>query len=74
MGELSKAQQVYEILFGQATEKTLKTAIYHQLAMMKGEQGEYIEAIAYCEKSMEIEKNQIFFQRSEFDAFLHRHW
>ena len=59
MGEHAKAQEVYEILLQEATDEITKGPIYHQLGVMKDEQGEYAEAIAYYEKSIEIEEKQI---------------
>ena len=56
MGQPQKAQQVYEILLEQETEESRKAPIYHQLGMMKDEQGEYQEAIAFYEKCLEIKK------------------
>ena len=40
MGQPQKAQQVYEMLSEQETEKRRKAPIYHQLGMMKALQGE----------------------------------
>jgi tetratricopeptide (TPR) repeat protein len=58
MGQLEKAQQVYETLLKQETEESVKVAIYNQLGMVKGSLGEYQEAITFFEKSLEIaEKN-----------------
>jgi tetratricopeptide (TPR) repeat protein len=51
MGQPEKAQQVYEILLEQATEKSVKAPIYHQLGKTKYDQGEYQEAITFYESS-----------------------
>ena len=51
--ELTKTQQVYEIILEQETEESAKAPIYHVLGLMKNEQ-----AIAYYEKSIEIEEKQ----------------
>ena len=59
MSESAKAQQVYEILLGQKKTGNGKAPIYHALGTMKSEQGEYAEAIAYYEKSIEIQEKQI---------------
>jgi tetratricopeptide (TPR) repeat protein len=56
MGQPDKAQRVYEILLEQATEESEKAPIYHQLGVIKYNQGEYQEAITFYEKSSEIEK------------------
>ena len=59
MGQPQKAQQVYEMLLEQETEERRKAPIYHQLGWMKDEQGEYQEAIAFYEKSLEIKKKTL---------------
>ena len=59
MGEPAKAQQVYEILLGQETKESDKASIYHQVGLIKDEQGEYAKGIAYYEKALEIEERQI---------------
>ena len=59
MGEFAKAHQVLEILLRQTTEENAKASIYGQLGIMKAELGDNIEAIAYSEKSIEIEEKQI---------------
>jgi tetratricopeptide (TPR) repeat protein len=59
MGQPEKAQQVYEILLEQATEKSVKAPIYHQLGKTKYDQGEYQEAITFYEKSLEIKEKTL---------------
>ena len=59
MGEFAHAEQVYEILQKQETKESAKAPIYCCLGVMKQEHGEYGEAIAYYEKSIEIEEKQI---------------
>ena len=56
MSQFQKAQEVYEMLLEQATEEGGKSPIYHQLGLMKYEQGEYQEAIEFYEKSFAIEE------------------
>jgi tetratricopeptide (TPR) repeat protein len=59
MGQPKKAQQVYEILLEQATNESEKAHIYHQLGSVKDEQGEYQEAITFCEKALEINEKTL---------------
>ena len=59
MGQPQKAQQVYEMLLEQETEERGKAPIYNQIGVMKCGQGEYKEAIAYYEKSLEIKKKTL---------------
>ena len=55
MGQPAKAQQIYEIMLQQPSNDDSETAhIYHQLGWVKDDQGEYEEAIAFYEKSLEI--------------------
>ena len=74
VGEFAKAQQVYEVLLGQETRESARGAIYDHLGLMKQEQGEYAEAIAYHAKSIEIGKKTDSSRRSEFSCFLQQYW
>ena len=56
VGQPQKAQHIYEILLEQETEESGKGPIYNQLGGIKEAQGEYQEAIAFYEKSLEIKK------------------
>ena len=59
IGESAKAEQVYDILLKQETEESAKAPIYHQLGLMRDEQGEFPQAIRYYEKSIEIQEKQV---------------
>ena len=59
MAEPVKAQQIYERLLEETTGDEDKALIYHQLGLMKYDQEEHAEAIAWYEKSIEIEKKQV---------------
>ncbi|CAF0878354.1 unnamed protein product [Adineta steineri] len=54
MGQFTKAQEIYRYLLHQATNESDKANIYHQLGRIKRNQGEYQEALSYCEKSFAI--------------------
>ena len=54
MGQSAKAQQVYETLLEQTTDESEKANIYERLGNAKYNQGEYKEALAFYEKSLEI--------------------
>ncbi|CAF4162823.1 unnamed protein product [Adineta steineri] len=54
MGQFNKAQEVYEVLLHQTTDESEKASIYHQLGIIKDDQGEYQEALPYFEKSLAI--------------------
>ncbi|CAF1463574.1 unnamed protein product [Adineta steineri] len=54
MGQFNKAQEVYEVLLHQTTDESGKASIYHQLGIIKDDQGEYQEALPYFEKSLAI--------------------
>jgi tetratricopeptide (TPR) repeat protein len=56
VGQFDKAQQVYGILLEHATEESGKAPIYHQLGLIKYNQGEYQEAIKFYQKALEIKK------------------
>ena len=59
IGELAKAQQVYERLLRQDSKEIVKAPIYHQLGWVTYQQGEYAQAITYYEKSIVIEEKWI---------------
>jgi tetratricopeptide (TPR) repeat protein len=59
MGQPDKAQQVYEVMLGQASDKSEKAPIYNQLGWIKDEQGQYEEAITYYEKDLEISQRTL---------------
>ncbi|CAF1427501.1 unnamed protein product [Adineta steineri] len=54
MGQSNKAQEIYEVLLHQATDESEKAPIYHQLGMIKKDQGEYREALTYYKKTLAI--------------------
>jgi tetratricopeptide (TPR) repeat protein len=59
MGQFQKSQQVFEVLLEQATDDSGKAPIYNQLGLMKDSQGEYKEAITFCEKALDIYKKTL---------------
>ncbi|CAF0999210.1 unnamed protein product [Adineta steineri] len=59
MGEFNKAQEVYEILLHQTTNESGKAPFYHQLGLIKYDQGEYQEALTYYEKSLSIKQKTL---------------
>ncbi|CAF1082382.1 unnamed protein product [Adineta steineri] len=59
MGQFNKAQEVYEILLHQTTDESDKAPIYHQLGMIKRNQGEYEEALTYYEKSLAADEKTL---------------
>ncbi|CAF1422468.1 unnamed protein product [Adineta steineri] len=54
MGQFKKAQEVYEVLLHQTTDESNKAPVYHQLGLIKDNQGEYSEALTYYEKTLAI--------------------
>jgi len=54
LGQFNKAEELYEILLNQTTDEGEKTHLFHQLAMVKGNQGKYEEAVGFYEKSIKI--------------------
>jgi tetratricopeptide (TPR) repeat protein len=59
MRQSKKAQEVYEVLLDQTTNKSEKQPIYSQLGLAKYDQGEYEEAITFFDKSLAI-RQQLF--------------
>jgi tetratricopeptide (TPR) repeat protein len=54
LGQLDKAQQVYDVLLGTTFDNREQANIYHQLGIVKRNQGKLGDAVTYYEKSMEI--------------------
>jgi tetratricopeptide (TPR) repeat protein len=54
LGQISKAQQVYEVLLNQACNDSDRANIYSQLGSIKDDQANYEEAIIFYEKSIEM--------------------
>jgi tetratricopeptide (TPR) repeat protein len=59
MGQLEKAQQVYEVILGQTSDEGEKGNIYHQIGLVKYDQGEYKEACTFYEKALEIRRKTL---------------
>jgi tetratricopeptide (TPR) repeat protein len=66
MGELKKAQQVYEILLGQETQERAKAPIYNELGRVKHAQGQYEEAIKLFENALSIEQQSLLPNHPDF--------
>ncbi len=60
LGQYSKAQQICEIMLDQKSDDTKQAKIYFTLGSIKSHQGEYAEAITFCEKSIEIFHKKCF--------------
>ncbi|CAF3498465.1 unnamed protein product [Adineta steineri] len=56
MGEYTKVEAIYEMLYEETTDESKRAYIYHQLGFAKDEQGTYQEAIVYYEKSIDIKE------------------
>ncbi|CAF3827946.1 unnamed protein product [Adineta steineri] len=59
MGQFTKAEEVYEVLLHQTRHESNKAPIYHQLGMIKRNQGEYQEALIYYNKSLAIDQKTL---------------
>ncbi|CAF5078482.1 unnamed protein product [Rotaria sp. Silwood1] len=68
LGQFNNAQEVYDTLLNQTTTYQEKAVIYHRLGVIKNNQGEYTDAMAYYQRSIEINKDVL----SSMDANLAR--
>jgi tetratricopeptide (TPR) repeat protein len=59
LGQSDKAEEVYQILLEQVTKESEKAPIYNQIGRTKRDQGAYIEAIRFYEKSLEIQMKSL---------------
>jgi tetratricopeptide (TPR) repeat protein len=54
LGQPDKAEQIYEVLLGQATDDIGKALSYHNIGLAKYYKGEYKEALIFNEKALKI--------------------
>ncbi|CAF1154900.1 unnamed protein product [Adineta steineri] len=54
MGQFHKAEEIYQVLLDQTNDDENKAPIYHQLGMLKRNQGKYEEALIFYEKSLAL--------------------
>jgi tetratricopeptide (TPR) repeat protein len=59
LGQFDKAEELYQILINQTTDEDTRADIFHQLGSIKDLQGNYTEAITFCEKSLEIRQKTL---------------
>jgi tetratricopeptide (TPR) repeat protein len=65
LGQIDKAQQVFDIILEQTTDQGEKANVYNMLGMIKDNQGNYAEAIGFYENSIKI--NQMILPSSHPD-------
>ena len=54
LGHFTKAEEFYRMLLEKVDVETEKANLFHVLGCIKNEQGEYTEAVKFCEQSIEI--------------------
>ncbi|CAF1627758.1 unnamed protein product, partial [Adineta ricciae] len=59
LGQLDKAEELYTVLLGQASDNNDRALYYHQLGSLKNDQGDYKMAIEYYEKALEIQEKTL---------------
>jgi tetratricopeptide (TPR) repeat protein len=59
IAQFDKAQQVFEMILDRTTDEKEKGHIYHDLGLIKMNQGKYTEAITYIEKSLKIRQKTL---------------
>ena len=69
MGQAEKAQQVYEILLEETSEENEKARIYHQLGKTKYYLGEFMEALTFYEKALEIQQQSFLLNHLDLAKF-----
>jgi tetratricopeptide (TPR) repeat protein len=56
IGRANKFQQLYEVILDQTNNESEKGSIYNQIGLAKARQGEYEEAISFCQKALDTYK------------------
>ena len=59
MGQLDKAEDIYQVLLDQAKDDKNTADIYRQLGWVKNDQGKYQEALTFYEKSVAIRQKTL---------------
>ncbi|CAF1376284.1 unnamed protein product [Adineta steineri] len=59
MGQFNKAEDIYQVLLDQAKDDKDRRPIYHQLGLIKDNQGKYEEALTFYEKSLAIKQKTL---------------
>ncbi|CAF1500587.1 unnamed protein product [Adineta steineri] len=59
MGQRDKAEDIYQVLLDQTNDDKDKAPIYHQLGMLKINQGEYEKALTFYEESLGIRQKTL---------------
>ncbi len=59
LGQFNKAEDLYELLLKQSTNEDAKAHSFHQLGCTKYGQGNYLEAIGYYKKALEIKQKTL---------------
>ncbi|CAF3769316.1 unnamed protein product [Adineta steineri] len=68
MGQLDKAEDIYDILLRQIKDDEDKAPIYHQLGTIKYDQGKYHEALRFYETSLAIYQKPLSSNHSSLAA------
>ncbi|CAF2740570.1 unnamed protein product [Rotaria sp. Silwood2] len=59
LGKFDKAEDLYKVLLNRTSDDSEKRSIYHQLGWIKDNLGNYVEAISFYEKSLEIDEKTL---------------
>jgi tetratricopeptide (TPR) repeat protein len=59
LSQFDKAEELYNVLLEQTSDKGEKALYYNQLVYIKNNQGDYEKAIEYYEKALEIEQKTL---------------
>ncbi|CAF1469411.1 unnamed protein product [Adineta steineri] len=59
MGQFEKAEDIYQVLLDQTKDDKGKAPMYHQLGLIRKDQGKYEEALTFYEKSFAIRQKTL---------------
>lgn len=59
LGQYDKAQDLYQVLLDQTTDESRKIHFYHQLGLIKANQGNYLEGLALCERAIQMKETML---------------
>ncbi|CAF1402881.1 unnamed protein product [Adineta steineri] len=59
IGQFNKAEELYNILLGQTSDKDEKQHYYNQLGFLHSNHGDYDKAFWYYKKALEIEQKTV---------------
>jgi tetratricopeptide (TPR) repeat protein len=66
LGQFSKAETICQLLLNQTTDDRVKAHLYHLLGSIKDDQGDYVQALRFMERALEIYQRTVPSKHPDF--------